>query len=186
MFTLEEAKKHILTHVLHYDPSEPAQNRPRIIDEATQDYSFGWAFSYNNEAYLSTGDMRLCWVGPGPILFNKATGEIRRHGSGYIASEVAEDYEKELEAGDGCWVIYIQSDDAMKLALRLKKIFGMSGADAIKLAKRIPGPLFKGGWRELVDFSKQISGSTVQVSRSKESGLPELINHGFSRWAIRS
>lgn len=185
MFTLEEAKKQILTHVLHYDPSEPAQNRPRIIDEATQDYSFGWAFSYNNEAYLSTGDMRLCWVGPGPILFNKATGEIRRHGSGYIASEVAEDYEKELEAGDGCWVIYIQSNDAMKLALRLKKIFGMSGTDALKHVKRIPGPLFKGEWRELVKFAPQIPESKIQVSRSIETNVPELKDLGFGSWSVR-
>ncbi len=184
MFSLEEAKKRILIEILKYDAAAPAQLRPQIIDSATLERQFGWVFIYSNEASLATGQNQFRSAGPGPILFNRHTGEIRRFNATYEMERVAEDYEKELEAGIGCWVLFIGSSDTKQLALKLKNIFGMTGTEALKYAKRIPGPIFKGEWRPLSEFAPMLPDASVRVSSSKEKDLKELQSRGYDIWTI--
>jgi hypothetical protein len=184
MYTLDEAKKYILNDVLKYSPSAEPKDRPKIMDEHTLERSFGWVFIYNNEAYLATGQSHLSWGGPGPIIFNKFTGEVRRFNATFELQKVAEDYEKELEAGEGSWVLYIGSADSKEIAMKLKSIFKLTGPEALKHAKRIPGGLFKGNWRTLTEFAPQIPGAVVQVSSSKEPELPELQPYERGTWIL--
>ncbi|HYX37641.1 MAG TPA: hypothetical protein VE954_31450 [Oligoflexus sp.] len=184
MYSLEQAKNYVLNQVLKYDAAADPGDRPQIIDEHTLTRKFGWVFIYNNEAYLSSGQRHLSWGGPGPILFNKETGEVRRFNATFDMEIVAEDYEKELEAGDGCWVLTLEPCDAKQIAIALKSIFGMSGPDALRHTKRIPGPIFKGVWRTLTEFAPQIPGAAVELSMTKEPELPELKPHGRGKWIL--
>ena len=66
----------------------------RVIDEATTDQSFGWAFFCQSVAYLDSGDWRDMAVGHGAFLVDKWTGVLWATGSAmptdhYVANYIA-------------------------------------------------------------------------------------------------
>ena len=42
---------------------------------------FGWVFVYQSREYLESGDYRDMWVGNGPLLVNRFTGNVHHFGS---------------------------------------------------------------------------------------------------------
>ena len=42
---------------------------------------FGWVFVYQSKEYLESGDFSDMWVGNGPLLVNRFTGNVHRFGS---------------------------------------------------------------------------------------------------------
>jgi hypothetical protein len=122
-----------------------------IFDDLTSETSFGWSFYYNNATFHRTRNGSDAWAGPGPILFNKETGEIRVFGSGANELELIEDYEFELEArkSNSEWAIELNSHDAKLTALKLRRIFELDGKEALALAKKWSPYFFIGKKRDL-------------------------------------
>jgi len=42
---------------------------------------FGWVFVFQSKEYLVSGDYRDMWVGNGPVLVNRFTGNVHQFGS---------------------------------------------------------------------------------------------------------
>ena len=51
------------------------EDTPVIFNESTIAKPWGWIFFYNNERFHQTRDISCQWVGPGPIFFNRNTGD---------------------------------------------------------------------------------------------------------------
>jgi hypothetical protein len=133
-FTYGEAKALVYEKCLQKNGHTEAV----IFDDHTYEASFGWVFHYNNSTYYKTRLQLHAWVGPGPILFNKDTGEIRRFNSGQPDIDHIRDYEFELEAdkADSEWCIHLENHDHKVTAMRFRKIFELDGREALNLAKK--------------------------------------------------
>ncbi len=134
-YSYEEAKQ--LVYDQHLRKNKPDSDAV-IFDDWTEQTSFGWCFYFNNSTYHRTRDQRDAWAGPGPILFNRETGELRVFGSGTDPLIHIEDYEYELEASksNSEWVIELDSHDFKFTALCFRRLFELSGSDALALAKQ--------------------------------------------------
>lgn len=66
-----------------------------LVDALTREGSTAWLFVYNSRRFVETGDHRYAFVGAGPILVDRTTGEaafaphnvapdevLRRHAAG--------------------------------------------------------------------------------------------------------
>ena len=82
------AKQEILTRCAEVDP--------KIVDENTLDYEWGWAFFYNSREYLETGNISSALAGNGALLVNKYTGDIATTGTGRPLAEYVQEYEEQL------------------------------------------------------------------------------------------
>ena len=54
--------------------------KPVLIDEYTQEESFGWVFFYQSKKYLETGDFRHALAGNAPLIITR-TGELHVTGT---------------------------------------------------------------------------------------------------------
>ncbi|MDQ3233560.1 MAG: YrhB family protein [Pseudobdellovibrionaceae bacterium] len=151
MYTLEQAKSRIMSELFPEASEETLpENKPMIIDALTRETSFGWVFFYNNQKYIETNDANYAWGGPGPILFNKYTGALKRYGAAWEASGLILDYEKEIEAGEGNWVITLLAEqEKLKVVLAIKNVFSINQKEALEMVSQLPCNLYSGKWKDL-------------------------------------
>ncbi|HYX37770.1 MAG TPA: YrhB domain-containing protein [Oligoflexus sp.] len=147
-YTYEEAKMLVYDKCLRKNGDN---TEAVVFDDLTSETTFGWSFYYNNATFHRTREVRDAWAGPGPVLFNKETGEIRVFGSGGNELELIEDYEFELKArkSNSEWGIELDSHDAKLTALKLRRIFELDGKEALALAKKWSPYFFIGKKRDL-------------------------------------
>lgn len=70
-----------------------------IVVESTIERSFGWVFFYQSKKYIETRTVRYRLAGNGPVIVNRATGNITHCSSnGDVQSHIA-DYERSLGSG---------------------------------------------------------------------------------------
>ena len=67
-----------------------------VVDEATQEKTWGWVFTYQSRRYLESGDYRDALAGNSPLLVNRRTGEIIVTGTARPVDDYVESYEEEL------------------------------------------------------------------------------------------
>ena len=48
-----------------------------VLEDGTLDRPYGWVFFYQTRAYLETRDRMQAFAGNAPIIFNRASGELR-------------------------------------------------------------------------------------------------------------
>lgn len=79
------------------------ENRPSatdgglvVLDQFTEEKSYGWIFYANTQRYVETGDIDYCAIGAGPIAFLKADNSIHLLSSGVAPEEAIEDFERKL------------------------------------------------------------------------------------------
>ena len=137
-----------------------------IFDEWTYETSFGWVFHDNSATYHKTRDQRHAWAGPGPILFNKETGEIRCFGSGIHDDEHIKNYEFEIEARNAAseWCIRLDNQDYKVTALRLRRIFELDGCEALKLSKKWAPYFFFGKRQDLEPLCEALTAQGLVAS----------------------
>lgn len=149
-FSVQDAKSIIYDTVLSRKSGTPAVDTPVIFDCATIEKTWGWVFYYNNEHYHQTRDIRRQWVGPGPIFFNRYTGDIREFGSGCDLDHELYDYEMELSAANGSWCLWLSVDqDRTATILKLKNGFAINTSQAKQMVPALPHCLFAGKRRHL-------------------------------------
>jgi ribosomal protein L7/L12 len=66
-----------------------------LMEESTQEFDFGWAFFYQSKKYIESRDFKDMYVGQGPVIVDKHSGEFFETGS----SKSTEDY---LDAFKAC------------------------------------------------------------------------------------
>ncbi|WP_141733396.1 hypothetical protein [Oligoflexus tunisiensis] len=166
MFSKEQAIEILYRDLLKRDETQALRDRPIILDRLTRETSFGWVFGYNNEEYAATLDPKIKWVGAGPILFNKNNGEFRRltAGESSYLDEVIEDYEREIEAQNGHWVLRIkEGQNKLKVVNAIKQVFGLEPKAALSLITNLPCDFLKGTWRELKVIQEQLKSLSIQT-----------------------
>ena len=47
-----------------------------IIEEAIQEYDFGWVFCYNSKGFLETGNLAHALAGNAPLIVDRNSGEL--------------------------------------------------------------------------------------------------------------
>jgi Immunity protein 35 len=150
MHSREDAERTLYATVLRCDERAPPEDRPALLTEHTQERPWGWVFFYNNERYRQTRDFRDQWVGPGPIFFNRETGEVRQFGSGCNLADELYDYEMELAAGGGRWCLWLtEGQDRSQAVVRLKALLALTMQQAAALVPAVPTRLFWGVRRHL-------------------------------------
>lgn len=168
-YSLEAAKAIIYETILHRRDDAPPEDTPRIFDEDTIPKTWGWIFFYNSERCYQTRDMTWCWVGPGPIFFNKHTGEIRRYGSGGRLDDDVYDYEMALAAENGSWCLWLADEQPLKpTILKIKAAFEISTVQARALVPKLPHCLFSGIRRHLDFVSQKLKESGVMTNVTLE------------------
>jgi hypothetical protein len=126
-YSQDEAKEIVYDTFLHRKNGTPLEEMPRIFDNDTIATDWGWVFFYNNEQFFQSRDYRHAWVGPGPVFFNKSTGEIRSFGSGSYLKDEMYDYEMELAANGLIWSLWLTDSQSRKpTILKLKTAFSVS------------------------------------------------------------
>jgi hypothetical protein len=67
-----------------------------VLEDETIDRPYGWVFFYQSREYVETGDARTMLFGNAPLIFNRASGEIRVTGTALPAEEYLRQYEAGL------------------------------------------------------------------------------------------
>ena len=80
---------------------EAAEPEVVIVDSATIERSFGWAFFYESRLYLQTGEFMHRLVGNAPIIVNRYTGEVVSTGTAHPTEYYLEQYEASLLSARG-------------------------------------------------------------------------------------
>jgi hypothetical protein len=143
--SLDDAKDLIYDTILHRQNGTAPEDTPVIFNESTIAKPWGWIFFYNNERFHQTRDISCQWVGPGPIFFNRNTGDIRQFGSGCDLDHELHDYENELAAADGSWCLWLSgSQDRAATIFKLKTAFALNTIAAKKMVPSLPCCLFSG------------------------------------------
>ena len=74
--TIEEAM-HLAINYITQGGKQGKDNPPKIKQEQTQEYSWGWIFHYNSKAFLETGNIDKAYLGSTPLIVDKIDGTIR-------------------------------------------------------------------------------------------------------------
>jgi hypothetical protein len=171
MYSFADAERMLYATVLRPDEHSPAEERPVIIPEYTQERPWGWVFFYNNERYRQTRDFRDQWIGPGPIFFNRETGEVRRFGSGCNLADELDDYEAELAARGGYWCLWITGDQHRpQVVVRLKSLLALTTQQAAAMVPALPVCLFSGARRHLDWMAKRCQDHGIACEVRLEHG----------------
>jgi hypothetical protein len=64
-----------------------------ILDEHTIEKEYGWIFFYSTQKYVESGDFQYALAGNGPIIVEKANGEVHRLGTAKPTEEVIGEFE---------------------------------------------------------------------------------------------
>ena len=83
--TKEEARQLITHHLSRYGEVE-------LIEEATEEYDFGWVFYYQSKAYLDTGDNNEFLCGNAPCIVDRERGEIIETGTAFPIEDYIKAY----------------------------------------------------------------------------------------------
>jgi hypothetical protein len=70
-----------------------------IVDGATIDLEYGWAFFYNSRHHLETGELSSALVGQGVVIVDTDDGSMHFFGSGFSAAECIAEYTKQRASG---------------------------------------------------------------------------------------
>ena len=54
-----------------------------ILEDQTQEYDFGWVFSYNSREYIEEGTFSAALAGNAPLIVDKSDGRIYETGTAY-------------------------------------------------------------------------------------------------------
>jgi hypothetical protein len=70
---------------------------PIIIDDATEETTFGWVFFYDSEEYLCSGNFAHAIAGNAPIVVLKADGTISQTGTARSLSDYLAEIQRQQE-----------------------------------------------------------------------------------------
>jgi hypothetical protein len=70
-----------------------------VIDSATIERAFGWAFFYESRLYLETGEFMHRLAGNAPLIVNRLTGEVVPTGTARPIEYYLAEYEASLHQG---------------------------------------------------------------------------------------
>jgi len=171
MFSIDDAKEILYKSVLRRRPDTPPEDTPVILDFATIEKPWGWVFFYNNDKFLETREFLHQWVGPGPIFFNRESGDIREFGSGSNLGDELEDYESELAAAGGQWCLWIdEGKPRAKAIIHLKNALAITTPDAAKMVPLLPCCLFSGIRRHLQWMADKLSEYSIDTRIDLQHG----------------
>ncbi|TDD80440.1 hypothetical protein E1293_20740 [Actinomadura darangshiensis] len=96
MVTAREARQIALDFLLE-EFSETEANRLVIDESATVERSYGWIFVPTAKRYLQTGRLDDQFIGAGPLLVLRMSGELIEYSSMYSPQMAAAEYESSAE-----------------------------------------------------------------------------------------
>jgi hypothetical protein len=67
-----------------------------VLEDETIDRPYGWVFFYQSREYVETGDARKVLFGNAPLIFNRASGEVRVTGTALPIEDHLRQYEADL------------------------------------------------------------------------------------------
>ena len=70
-----------------------------VVESATNERPFGWAFFYESQRYLETGEFTHRLVGNAPLIVNRFTGEVVTTGTAHPTEHYLSQYEASLSEG---------------------------------------------------------------------------------------
>lgn len=184
--TLDNAKAVIYDTILHRQRGTVPEDTPVILDEFTIEKPWGWIFFFNNERYQQTRDTYCAWIGPGPIFFNRNTGEIRQFGSGDSLKNSIYDYEMELAAKNHSWCLWLTADQERgQTILKFKTAFATTTKDALAMVPDLPHCLFSGVRRHLDWVADQLADLDIATDISLEDS-PDMAQSVFTfpEWMV--
>jgi len=76
-----------------------AESEVVVIDSATIERPFGWAFFYESRLYLETGEFMHRLAGNAPLIVNRFTGEVVTTGTAHPTEYYLAQYEASLSTG---------------------------------------------------------------------------------------
>jgi hypothetical protein len=114
MISFDEAKLKVLKSIT--DAFKP-HDEAILLDKYTLTRKYGWIFSFTNKKYLQSKSIRHAYIGHGPILILKDSGEILEYGSAFSPELLANRIENEWKL----WKLTIHSFENTNTEI-LKKI----------------------------------------------------------------
>ena len=185
MFSRDQAIQILYGSVLYRDENAPLEQRMIIFDDLTIEKPWGWIFFFNNEKYYRTRNYLDAVVGPGPVFFNRHTGEIRRFGSSCSLNDEIYDYEMEILASGKFWCLWLTGDQDRKDAiLKIKKLLKLTTKRARDFVPCLPTPLFHGMRRHLDWITEECDAIELHTEIRLEDNLPACMAFEFPEHMI--
>ena len=169
MISLDDAIETLYRTVLDRREDTAPEDTPAIT--STTEKPWGWVFYYNNAHFAATGDIAHMWVGPGPIFFNRTTGEIRQFGSGCEFDRELADYESELAASGGQWCLWLTDQQTRAQAVaRIKNALAINTSVAAEWITDLPCCLFSGHQRHLTWMADKLAEYSIDANVDLQMG----------------